>query len=69
MTPGTTAIGCSRDAEDKLCRDLGIEVPIISAPLGGGGAGPELASAGGVSPSLVIADLALGLEGPPRVGP
>jgi nitronate monooxygenase/enoyl-[acyl-carrier protein] reductase II len=29
----------------KLCRDLGIEVPILSAPLGGGGAGPELASA------------------------
>jgi nitronate monooxygenase/enoyl-[acyl-carrier protein] reductase II len=29
----------------KLCRDLGIEVPILSAPLGGGGAGPALASA------------------------
>jgi nitronate monooxygenase/enoyl-[acyl-carrier protein] reductase II len=29
----------------KLCRDLGIEVPILSAPLGGGGAGPELAAA------------------------
>jgi NAD(P)H-dependent flavin oxidoreductase YrpB (nitropropane dioxygenase family) len=29
----------------KFCRDLGIEVPILSAPLGGGGAGPELASA------------------------
>jgi Nitronate monooxygenase len=29
----------------KLCRALGIEVPILSAPFGGGGAGPELASA------------------------
>src|SRR5262245_2126752 len=29
----------------KLCRDLGIEVPILSAPFGGGGAGWELASA------------------------
>jgi NAD(P)H-dependent flavin oxidoreductase YrpB (nitropropane dioxygenase family) len=29
----------------KFCRDLGIEVAILSAPLGGGGAGPELASA------------------------
>jgi nitronate monooxygenase/enoyl-[acyl-carrier protein] reductase II len=29
----------------RLCRDLGIEAPILSAPLGGGGAGPELASA------------------------
>lgn len=29
----------------ELCRDLGIEVPIVSAPLGGGGAGPELAAA------------------------
>ena len=29
----------------RLCRDLGIELPIVSAPLGGGNAGPELASA------------------------
>ena len=29
----------------QLCRDLGIELPILSAPLGGGGAGPELAAA------------------------
>jgi nitronate monooxygenase/enoyl-[acyl-carrier protein] reductase II len=29
----------------RLCRELGIELPIVSAPLGGGGAGPELASA------------------------
>src|SRR5262249_7463491 len=29
----------------KLCRDLGIDVPIVSAPFGGGGAGWELASA------------------------
>jgi NAD(P)H-dependent flavin oxidoreductase YrpB (nitropropane dioxygenase family) len=28
-----------------LCGDLGIEVPILSAPFGGGGAGRELASA------------------------
>jgi len=29
----------------RLCRDLGIELPIVSAPLGGGNAGPELAAA------------------------
>src|SRR5262245_28521723 len=29
----------------RLCRDLGIEVPVVSAPFGGGCAGPELASA------------------------
>jgi nitronate monooxygenase/enoyl-[acyl-carrier protein] reductase II len=29
----------------KLCRDLRIEVPILSAPFGGGTAGPELAAA------------------------
>jgi len=29
----------------RLCRDLGIDLPIVSAPLGGGGAGPELAAA------------------------
>lgn len=29
----------------KFCRDFGIDVPILSAPLGGGGAGPELDSA------------------------
>jgi len=29
----------------RLCRELGIEHPILSAPLGGGTAGPELAAA------------------------
>jgi nitronate monooxygenase/enoyl-[acyl-carrier protein] reductase II len=29
----------------RLCRDLGIELPIINAPLGGGTAGPQLAAA------------------------
>jgi NAD(P)H-dependent flavin oxidoreductase YrpB (nitropropane dioxygenase family) len=29
----------------RLCRDLGIDYPILSAPLGGGTAGPELAAA------------------------
>lgn len=29
----------------RLCRDLGLDYPIISAPLGGGNAGPELAAA------------------------
>jgi len=29
----------------RLCRDLGIDYPIVSAPLGGGNAGPELAAA------------------------
>jgi NAD(P)H-dependent flavin oxidoreductase YrpB (nitropropane dioxygenase family) len=29
----------------RLCRDLGIDHPILSAPLGGGNAGPELAAA------------------------
>src|SRR5262245_44467064 len=28
-----------------LCRNLGIQCPIMSAPLGGGTAGPELAAA------------------------
>lgn len=31
--------------ETRLCRDLGIDHPILSAPLGGGNAGPELAAA------------------------
>jgi nitronate monooxygenase len=30
---------------NRLCRVLGIEYPILSAPLGGGNAGPELAAA------------------------
>ena len=29
----------------RLCRELGIECPILSAPLGGGNAGPELVAA------------------------
>jgi NAD(P)H-dependent flavin oxidoreductase YrpB (nitropropane dioxygenase family) len=29
----------------RLCRDLAIDHPIFSAPLGGGNAGPELAAA------------------------
>ncbi len=29
----------------RLCRDLGLEVPLVSAPLGGGSAGPALAAA------------------------
>jgi nitronate monooxygenase/enoyl-[acyl-carrier protein] reductase II len=29
----------------RLCRDLAIDYPIVSAPLGGGNAGPELAAA------------------------
>lgn len=29
----------------RLCRELGIDHPILSAPLGGGNAGPELAAA------------------------
>lgn len=29
----------------RLCRELGIEYPILTAPLGGGSAGPELVSA------------------------
>lgn len=29
----------------RLCRDLGVALPIVSAPLGGGLAGPELAAA------------------------
>jgi nitronate monooxygenase len=29
----------------RLCRDLGIDYPILSAPLGGGNAGPELVAA------------------------
>jgi NAD(P)H-dependent flavin oxidoreductase YrpB (nitropropane dioxygenase family) len=29
----------------RFCREIGIEYPIPSAPLGGGNAGPELAAA------------------------
>lgn len=30
--------------QTRLCRELGIDYPILSAPLGGGNAGPELAA-------------------------
>ncbi|MGH7803685.1 MAG: nitronate monooxygenase, partial [Candidatus Binatia bacterium] len=32
-------------AATELCRTLGIEHPILCAPMGGGGAGPDLAAA------------------------
>src|SRR5262245_40554169 len=47
----------------RLCRDLGIEVPIVSAPFGGGGAGPELASAVSDAGGLGL----LGMGGMPAV--
>lgn len=49
----------------QLCRDLGIDVPIVSAPFGGGGAGPELASA--VSNAGGLGLLGMGGVSAPRI--
>ncbi len=46
----------------RLCRDLAIDHPILSAPLGGGNAGPELAAAVSNAGGLGF----LGMGGLPR---
>ena len=41
----TSRRGFAHMLKTRFCRDLGIDHPILSAPLGGGTAGPELAAA------------------------